>query len=80
MYRHQIHLRYSRIKDEKEKFSLSSSSSPKQAIQPLSNKWKPYAAPLSNIDAGTAGTILLHAPLADEVEREYGGVGTLRAE
>jgi hypothetical protein len=76
MYRHQIHLRYSRIKDGKQKmFSFLFPPPPQQAIQPLSNKWKPYAAPLSNIDAVIAGTILLHAPLADEVERECGGVG-----
>jgi hypothetical protein len=74
MYRQQIHLRYSRIKDGKGKKKYSFLFLiPKQAIQPLSNKWKPYAAPLSSVDVGTAGTISLHAPLADEVARGCGG-------
>jgi hypothetical protein len=37
-------------------------------------------APLSNIHVRTTGTILLHAPLADEVARESGGADVLLRE
>jgi len=40
----------------------------------------PCSSPLNIIEVRTIGTILLHAPLADEVARECDGVGVLSSD
>ena len=64
----------------KETDFFSVSPPPNKRNNPLQLNGKPCPSPLNIIEVRTIGTILLHAPLADEVARECDGVGVLSSD